>query len=170
MSKVKINCSYCGKEYEREKKYHNRAMNNNLPEYCSTRCRSFAMGTQILPCSNCGKEVKVQAARLKNSIHGNIFCSKSCAASFNNSNYRCGEKNPNHKGTYRGSYRLAAFANQEHKCAICGWDKDERVLQVHHIDEDRSNNDLTNLIILCPTCHCFLTLHLYTLKELRNLF
>ena len=119
---------------------------------------------------NCGKKIKVQASRLKKSIHGNVFCSKNCAASFNNTNYRCGEKNPNHKGTYYGSYRLLTFANQEHKCAVCGWDKDERVLQVHHIDEDRSNNDLSNLIILCPTCHCFLTLHLYTLEELRNLF
>lgn len=36
-----------------------------------------------------------------------------------------------------------------HRCAICGTDRP----QVHHIDEDPSNNDLLNLIPLCPNCH-----------------
>ena len=36
-----------------------------------------------------------------------------------------------------------------HKCAICGREKP----QVHHIDEDPSNNDPLNLISLCPNCH-----------------
>lgn len=36
-----------------------------------------------------------------------------------------------------------------HRCAICGTDRP----QVHHIDEDPSNNELLNLIPLCPNCH-----------------
>lgn len=36
-----------------------------------------------------------------------------------------------------------------HKCAICG----QREPQLHHIDEDNRNNDLANLIPLCPNCH-----------------
>jgi hypothetical protein len=36
-----------------------------------------------------------------------------------------------------------------HRCAICGTDKP----QIHHIDEDPSNNDPLNLIPLCPNCH-----------------
>ena len=36
-----------------------------------------------------------------------------------------------------------------YKCAICGREKP----QVHHIDEDPSNNDPLNLIPLCPNCH-----------------
>ena len=38
-------------------------------------------------------------------------------------------------------------------CADCGWKKYPEVLQVHHIDENRSNNSLENLVVLCPTCH-----------------
>ena len=36
-----------------------------------------------------------------------------------------------------------------HRCAVCGTDRP----QVHHIDEDPSNNDPLNLIPLCPNCH-----------------
>lgn len=35
------------------------------------------------------------------------------------------------------------------RCALCGKDRP----QVHHIDEDPSNNDPANLIPLCPNCH-----------------
>jgi hypothetical protein len=36
-----------------------------------------------------------------------------------------------------------------HRCAVCGTDRP----QVHHIDENPSNNDPFNLIPLCPNCH-----------------
>jgi len=55
--------------------------------------------------------------------------------------------------------------NLLHKCAVCGWAEDERILEVHHKDEDRSNNALDNLIILCPTCHRKITLGYYKLTE-----
>tara|TARA_Y100001970_G_scaffold273252_1_gene371177 strand:+ start:5024 stop:5446 length:423 start_codon:yes stop_codon:yes gene_type:complete len=43
-------------------------------------------------------------------------------------------------------------------CARCGINcrnikKNKNLLQVHHIDENPSNNDLENLIPLCASCH-----------------
>lgn len=38
-------------------------------------------------------------------------------------------------------------------CMDCGWKKHPKVLQVHHIDENRKNNSIGNLVVLCPTCH-----------------
>mgnify|MGYP001583000801 CR=1 FL=1 len=37
----------------------------------------------------------------------------------------------------------------KHKCAICGANDP----QLHHIDENPSNNGIENLIPLCPNCH-----------------
>ena len=57
------------------------------------------------------------------------------------------------------------------KCEKCGnteWFGQPIALEVHHIDENRQNNDIHNLIILCPNCHKFLTLHLFSLKELQE--
>jgi len=45
--------------------------------------------------------------------------------------------------------RDAVMDEFNHKCAICGKERP----QVHHIDEDPSNNDPLNLIPLCPNCH-----------------
>ena len=36
-----------------------------------------------------------------------------------------------------------------HRCAICGCDRPH----IHHIDEDSSNNEVSNLLPLCPNCH-----------------
>lgn len=38
-------------------------------------------------------------------------------------------------------------------CEDCGYGKYPEILHVHHIDRNRNNNDLTNLRLLCPTCH-----------------
>lgn len=36
------------------------------------------------------------------------------------------------------------------RCCVCG---EENIVQVHHHDGDRNNNELSNLIPLCPTHH-----------------
>jgi hypothetical protein len=38
-------------------------------------------------------------------------------------------------------------------CERCGWDKDTRILELHHKDCDRKNNHRSNLALLCPNCH-----------------
>ena len=45
--------------------------------------------------------------------------------------------------------RDKVLAEFNHRCARCGADRP----QIHHIDENPSNNDLENLIPLCPNCH-----------------
>lgn len=42
---------------------------------------------------------------------------------------------------------LTAFPNQ---CSVCRIDEP---LEVHHIDGNPANNDLSNLLLFCPTCH-----------------
>ena len=62
-----------------------------------------------------------------------------------------------------------AFKLYEHRCAVCGWDEDADILQVHHIDENRQNNIVNNLIILCPNCHAKLTSHKYFLLNRKQI-
>ncbi len=43
-----------------------------------------------------------------------------------------------------------------HKCEDCGltqWKNQPIPLEAHHIDGDRCNNTLENLLLLCPNCH-----------------
>lgn len=51
--------------------------------------------------------------------------------------------------------KYAIKLRDEFKCKICK--KEEKYtkqgLYVHHIDYNKNNNDLNNLVTLCPTCH-----------------
>ena len=40
-------------------------------------------------------------------------------------------------------------------------------IDVHHIDEDPANNDLSNLIALCPTCHSAFHRKTYSVEAIR---
>jgi 5-methylcytosine-specific restriction endonuclease McrA len=58
---------------------------------------------------------------------------------------------------YRGKtqstdYRQFAFQHLPYQCNRCQY-ADKRILVVHHKDRDRTNNNLSNLEILCPNCH-----------------
>lgn len=53
---------------------------------------------------------------------------------------------------YLEKYQLIPY-----QCSECGntgeWRGHKLVLQLHHKDGDSSNNELNNLIYLCPNCH-----------------
>ena len=44
----------------------------------------------------------------------------------------------------------------EYKCYKCDkktWMNEQIPLELHHIDGDNQNNNLSNLVLLCPNCH-----------------
>ena len=58
--------------------------------------------------------------------------------------------------TYDLKNRLFAENIKEKKCECCGiteWNGKPAPLELHHIDGDNTNNELSNLSILCPNCH-----------------
>lgn len=48
-------------------------------------------------------------------------------------------------------YRAKYLFYTDKKCAICG--ATDKKLNIHHVDEDRKNNSLSNLVCLCVHCH-----------------
>lgn len=50
------------------------------------------------------------------------------------------------------NYRNLAFRHYPPICACCGFGIPE-VLEVAHINGNRGNNEIENLVILCPNCH-----------------
>lgn len=141
-------CTECNKSYEIV------ASRLKQAKYCSLKCCGVARRKLRIEaaCDYCGKIHLFKQAAYNKSV--NHFCSNECKASF----YRL---NPHIGGVYAGrnsfakasSYRKLAFETFEHRCHICNYNKFEDVLQVHHIDCNRNNNHISNLVIVCPTCH-----------------
>jgi hypothetical protein len=66
-------------------------------------------------------------------------------------------------GKFKGHYsssrlrkRLIKEGYKKNKCEECGvmeWNGKSITCELHHIDGDRGNNMIENLLILCPNCH-----------------
>lgn len=118
-------------------------------------------------CAYCGKTFIRPKSKAERSKSGLNFCCrehKDLAQSIHSGD-KFTEMRPDHYGALptERTYRRTAFAIYEHKCSVCGQAEDIDVLEVHHIDENRENNNVENLIILCPICHKKLTTHKYIL-------
>jgi 5-methylcytosine-specific restriction endonuclease McrA len=63
------------------------------------------------------------------------------------------------------NYRKLAFNHYDPLCAHCGFGV-PAVLEVAHLDGDRTNNTMSNLAILCPNCHKMHDLDLITTETI----
>jgi len=116
------------------KKYTSRGPRSS---YCSTVCKEKSrpdkQKTKFV-CQFCDDEFLRRAAN-----NAGKFCSRRCSGMWVIAN---GKKN----------YVYRAFLYKPHKCNRCGID-DYQLLCVHHRDQNRKNNDIENLEILCANCH-----------------
>lgn len=121
--------------------------------YCSTKCRGEATRTgKLQACSFCKKEVWKTPRDFKRSKSEKLFCSKSCQTKWRNE-FFSGENHANWQGGEYIYRDKLIKSKQPMVCKKCGT-KDSRVLEAHHIDCNRKNQDIANLIWLCRNCHC----------------
>lgn len=163
---IKVRCLIHGNVFETA--YENVARKTRAHHICPLcQQEDFDKKKVLCKCDYCGKEYYLcQSKAEKSKFH---FCCRECKdkAQRLSSGEQFEKLRPLHYGQGKGihSYRDRAFQEYEHKCSVCGWNEDENILEVHHIDENRNNNDINNLIILCPICHRKLTNHLYELVD-----
>jgi len=139
--------------------------------FCSVVCSGkykSDINNVSLTCACCGKTFERSKGRLKGSRHGLYFCSRKCKDTAQSLDFDgCEEMQPPHYGLGKGinTYRDKAHNYYGLKCEICGYDECVRVLQVHHIDGNRENNAIENLIVLCPNHHAMITYGICSLIE-----
>ena len=77
---------------------------------------------------------------------------------WNKGNYNYDVFTVNSKKKAGKSTTISLIALRGRKCENCGlteWLGEPINLEVHHIDGNRSNNELDNLKLLCPNCHSY---------------
>lgn len=111
--------------------------------FCGQLCYGFAC-RKGKPCIICGKSILASLHR------------KTCSRSCSNKN-RVGVKykvnRPHDKVKYQRGLKIRLLRARGKNCERCGYAKFE-ILQVHHKNRDRDNNNLENLELICPNCHC----------------
>ena len=122
----KIACQYCSKE-------------TTLGNIKKHEDSCYLNPKNIVSCKNCGSPIK-------NYKSSKGTCSRSCA----NTHFKSGENNGNWKGT---QYQTLCFSQHKKECIICGEDK---IVAVHHLNEDHNDNRIENLVPLCPTHHQYM--------------
>lgn len=131
------NCLICKKEI-----YKRPSQISNGRFFCSLICHGLYCRKEI-PCLVCGKLI---LSGLNKKI-----CSRSCS-----NKYRTGIKykigRPHDKARLFKSLKLKLMKEKGKNCELCTYNKYE-ILQVHHKDRDRKNNNLENLQLICPNCH-----------------
>jgi len=89
-------CYQCSKSFVMTKHKVQMAINPNATfkgMYCSKECQDQALNTPITTnCKNCNKELVTVKSKLAKSKSGNLFCDKSCSASYNNKNKTKGNR------------------------------------------------------------------------------
>lgn len=147
-------CEFCKKEYEGRSTDIKRNR-----RFCSKKCRFDLVKENKrvdITCHNCNKEFKKLKSRLRSS-NNLYFCSKKCqdksSSCYYQSNYKTG---PQIKSGI-GSYRVRAFNHFGAKCFVCNYSDLPQLLDVDHRDNDKSNNTVENLRVLCVFCHAMKT-------------
>ena len=120
-------CLRCGKEFY--------ATPSMPKKYCSQKCGAMSRGITVIlkTCPICGQQYEA-----KRTDPNSITCGVKCGNIY--------------KTKPKSSIYVIPKSSMK-QCSVCGYNKYPALLERHHIDRDRSNNDITNLSILCPTCH-----------------
>lgn len=152
-------CLVCAKDFYSKPSW----INKGGGKYCSVQCRALAKRKgEVVRCFNCKKEVYKSLKDLKKSKSKNYFCGRECSLKWNAS-LHIGEDSSNWKGG-KSSYKSILSREEVKKaCVLCGKDY-LKILSVHHLDQNRNNNNVRNLVWLCQNCH-FLVHHYSTEKQ-----
>ncbi len=149
-----LNCKVCDKEFYVKPSHLLRGDG----KYCSNKCAGISrLRGRFVKCFMCKKDAWKRPKALLHSKSGKFFCGKSCQTVWRNTVRFIGPEHPNWKGGEFTCRLIMARSNTPCICKRCG-EEDKRVLAVHHIDKNRLNNSLKNLVWLCHNCH-FLVHH-----------
>ncbi len=155
-------CKHCKDDFEfnslSEKANHSRWCSEN-PKKSDTQKLKIAQSLSIerklglvqefqVSCKTCCKTFLVKEREKKFPSKEKYFCSRSCANSLGgkakSEKYRIDE--PTH-------YVAIAWKYHPKSCCVCG---ENKIVAVHHFDENHDNNDPKNLVPLCPTHHQYM--------------
>ncbi len=147
----KVNCKICGTIFYAKPRHLKRGWG----KYCSQKCQYQGQRTGFfISCSVCTKRIWKTPKDVRHSKSGKFFCTKSCQTVWRNQNYIESE-HPTWKDGINAYRNILIRSKALRECVKCKI-SDVRILVVHHLDKNRHNNTISNLVWLCPNCHALI--------------
>ena len=119
-----ILCPKCNQQ----KEYHAKGL-------CYNCYKKYAWQRKKLICKRCKREIPIHAKGLCAGCYNFVFHLKRIKG-WSNTKYH--------------NINMELYKEKTKKCIVCGFDK---IVELHHLDENKSNNSKENLIGLCPNHH-----------------
>lgn len=158
-NRIDVTCEYCGKQ---DRVISSRIQGNHY--LCSDKCaRKFFVNprTKVL-CQNCGEEFEYVKDWFKSERK---FCSNKCFGEYrakhdlakgkNASNWRGGKSFEEYGIGFNNELKELVRTRDNRTCQECGFHEDELgyTLNCHHLNYDKKDHRMSNLISLCRSCH-----------------
>lgn len=138
-------CEVCDKKFK--------TVPTSQKQYCCSRkCRFERMKKERIKyvCLICNKDIY----DLKRKSGGRKYCSTKCKIEGLAKLKRERFKEKRIFGKWKGHKELKQYLLKKYnKCQLCEWDKEPNILEAHHKDRNKKNNNENNLLLICPNCH-----------------
>ncbi|KKN20513.1 hypothetical protein LCGC14_0934900 [marine sediment metagenome] len=142
-------CSFCDKKIFKKE----RNLKNYKLHFCNRLCHQKYLKENskdiIVKCNHCGKLLIKNTNSQRNSRTGLFFCNNLCKNRYlaKNKQWRK-EETFSHLSRKKILYEKINFT-----CQYCSYNKNKKMLDIHHYDGNHNNNKIENLRVLCVWCH-----------------
>ena len=134
-----VKCFVCGKLVYRRP---SQIQKNRGQIFCSMSCYGLSCRKES-PCTVCGKPILARANKKT--------CSRSCANIHRTGiSYKINQ--PKSKVKSQQAIKIRVLKLRGKNCERCHYNQYE-ILQIHHKNRNKNDNNLDNLELICPNCH-----------------
>lgn len=150
-------CIKCGNIFKRRKSQVNKSVNSG--KYCSRKCHANRVrkirfnAEEAIKLWNegfCYREIAKRVSSTDITVRKYLNKLGLLEKRYSSEKGRYNWKEGIRKSDY---YRRLAFKYYPKSCFKCGYSKCPNVIEVHHLDGNFTNNSISNLRPVCPTCH-----------------
>lgn len=147
--KPNTTCHFCKKEIYKRPSHIRLYKRHFCNEQCHKEYERITNTKIEVKCSQCQSPIIRTQQRLKRSVSGNHFCNNICKNRFLIVKRWEGKEEIKD----RRSIRKKVIKRFGGVCVNCEYNKDKRMLDIHHIDGNHGNNEYSNLWCTCVWCH-----------------
>ena len=136
-------CKQCGSEFHKIPSHIEKSPNHFCSKSCAAKHNNSKKPKRIKqshPCKGCGTIITGQNAYCKSCSDACVYC-------------KITDINQAESDSTRRRILLETRGHQCETCKTTEWMGKPVAIELHHIDGDSGNNDITNLILVCPNCH-----------------